>query len=126
MSIQPDHVVVPVFDLADRMRKALRVAGVGVQEMADYLGVARGTVGTWINGRITPSAQTVRLWALRTGVPYEWLRDGESPRQDGGPDGGSRGDVRPEGFEPPTFCSGAWPADDEVAAVVVGPWGEAA
>lgn len=66
-------------DLADRMRKALRLSGIGVQEMADYLDVARGTVGTWINGRITPSSQTVRLWALRTGVPYEWLRDGFMP-----------------------------------------------
>ena len=65
---------VPEWDLADRMRKALRTADVGVQEMADYLGVARNTVSTWINGRITPNAQTQRLWALRCGVSYEWLR----------------------------------------------------
>ncbi|MFC8733617.1 helix-turn-helix domain-containing protein [Luteimicrobium sp. NPDC057192] len=70
------------------MRKALRVADVGVQEMADYLEVSRGAVGNWINGKAKPSPQSVRLWALRTGVPYEWLRDGESPRQ-GGPDGGN-------------------------------------
>ena len=68
---------VPEFDLADRMRKALRTSGVGVQEMADYLGVARNTVSTWINGRIEPSTQTKRLWALRTGVPFEWLEHGE-------------------------------------------------
>lgn len=70
-------VAVPEFDLADRMRKALRASGVGVQEMADYLGVARNTVSTWINGRIEPSTQTKRLWALRTGVPFEWLERGE-------------------------------------------------
>jgi transcriptional regulator with XRE-family HTH domain len=64
---------VPSWDTADRMRKALRVAGVSVQEMADYLGVARNTVSTWINGRITPSTQTLRLWAARCDVPYEWL-----------------------------------------------------
>ena len=63
------------------MRKSLRTSGVGVQEMADYLGVARNTVSTWINGRIEPSTQTIRLWALRTGVPYEWLRDGEVAAQ---------------------------------------------
>ena len=72
-------VVVPEFDRADRMRKALRVAGISVQDIAEYLGVARNTVSTWINGRIDPSIQTVRLWALRTGVPYEWLQTGEPP-----------------------------------------------
>ncbi len=70
-------VAVPEFDLADRMRKALRTSGVGVQEMADYLGVARNTVSTWINGRIVPDTRTLRLWALRTGVPFEWLERGE-------------------------------------------------
>ena len=61
------------------MRKALRHAGLSVQEMADYLGVTRGTVSTWINGRIEPSTQTLRLWSLRCGVDYEWLSTGRSP-----------------------------------------------
>jgi transcriptional regulator with XRE-family HTH domain len=69
---------VPQWDTADRMRKALREANVGVQEMADYLGVARNTVSTWINGRIRPSKQTLRLWSMRCGVPYRWLADGVS------------------------------------------------
>ena len=60
---------VPQFTRGDRMRIALRHAGVGVQEMADYLGVGRNTVSTWINDRITPSRQTVMLWAMRCGVP---------------------------------------------------------
>lgn len=64
---------IPEWDTADRMRKALRHADIGVQEMADYLGVARNTVSTWINGRIRPGRQTLRLWALRCGVPFEWL-----------------------------------------------------
>jgi transcriptional regulator with XRE-family HTH domain len=80
MSEQPAAPVVPSWDLADRMRKSLRHSGTGVQEMADYLGVARNTVSTWINGRIAPSAQTIRLWALRTGVPFEWLRGEDGPR----------------------------------------------
>jgi transcriptional regulator with XRE-family HTH domain len=76
-SLTPDTSPrVPTWDLADRMRKSLREADLGVQEMADYLDVARGTVGTWINGRITPSKQTLRLWALRCGVPLEWLEHG--------------------------------------------------
>lgn len=81
MSMQTSAGVVPEFDRADRMRKALRVAGISVQEIAEYLGVARNTVSTWINGRIDPSTQTMRLWALRTGVPYEWLLTGTVPDQ---------------------------------------------
>lgn len=84
MSIQPEHGIVPEFDLADRMRKALRVSGVGVQEIADYLEVSRGAVGNWINGKARPNPAAIKLWALRTGVPYAWLRSGEMPR---GPEG---------------------------------------
>ena len=76
MSESTATATVPEWDLADRMRKALRVSGVGVQEMADYLDVARNTVSTWINGRITPNRQTQRLWALRCGVSYEWISTG--------------------------------------------------
>jgi transcriptional regulator with XRE-family HTH domain len=70
---------VPGWDTADRMRKALRHAGIGVQEMADYLGVARNTVSTWINGRIQPSQQTLRLWAIRCNVDFDWLVTGKIP-----------------------------------------------
>lgn len=107
MSTETDTSALPTepsFDLADRLRKGLREADMSVQEMADYLEVGRNTVSRWINGHIEPGGAVVRLWALRTGVPYGWLRDGTTnPRQDG-PDGGSYG-VRPEGLEPPTFCS---------------------
>lgn len=67
---------VPDWDVADRLRKALRTADVGVQEMAEYLGVSRNTVSTWINGRIEPKVSTLRLVAMRCGVDYEWLRTG--------------------------------------------------
>ena len=75
MSENPVHV--PRWDLADRMRKSLRDADLGVQDMADYLEVRRNTVSNWINGHNPPSAQTLRLWAMRCGVPLRWLRDGD-------------------------------------------------
>jgi transcriptional regulator with XRE-family HTH domain len=79
MSEHPAMTQIPAWDTADRMRKALREADLGVQEMADYLDVARNTVSNWINGRIEPSTQTLRLWAMRTGVPFEWLTAGTDP-----------------------------------------------
>ena len=81
MSEQPATLPgIPEWDLADRMRKALRHADVSVQQMSVYLGVSRRSVGNWINGHIDPSTQTLRLWALRTGVPLEWLRTGQTPQ----------------------------------------------
>lgn len=70
--------VVIKWDRPDRMRKSLRLAGMSVQEMADYLDVDRSTVSTWINGRIEPTYTTQRLWALRTGVPFTWLHHGDT------------------------------------------------
>lgn len=74
---------IPQQTRGDRMRMALRHAGVGVQEMASYLGVARNTVSTWINDRITPSKQTLRLWAMRCAVPLVWLETGKAPDEPG-------------------------------------------
>lgn len=114
MSESPEVAHWLEFDLADRMRKALRVSGVKAGEMADYLDVANGTVSTWINGRIVPSAQTLRLWAMRTGVPYAWLRDGETENPRPEPDGGLDV-VRHPGLEPGT----RWFRASEVGGEVI-------
>lgn len=76
--------IVPQWDLTDRLRKSLQHAGLTPQEMAAYLGVSRNSVWNWLGGRNQASPQTVRLWAMRTGVPYEWLRDGKNPQVAGG------------------------------------------
>jgi hypothetical protein len=75
----------PKWDLADRMTKSLRHAGLGVTEMAEYLDVDRSTVSTWINGRIEPNDRTMQLWALRTGIPYTWYCHGDLRTCDIGP-----------------------------------------
>lgn len=67
---------VPVWDMADRLRKALRVANLSTGQMAEYLGMTPGTVSRYVNGHQTPQTQTLRLWAIRTNVPYEWLVNG--------------------------------------------------
>lgn len=70
---------VPQWDIADRMRKALREARITSRQMAAHLDVNEATISTWINGRVKPSTQTLRLWSLRCGVPFEWLRYGITP-----------------------------------------------
>ncbi|NNG20287.1 helix-turn-helix transcriptional regulator [Naumannella sp. ID2617S] len=87
MSIESQSGTVPVWHVGDRMRKGLEHAGVSVGQMADYLGVNRNSVGRWLSGRVSPGKQTLRLWAVRTGVPLSWLETGDAPA--GGPDGGA-------------------------------------
>ena len=70
--------MIPEWDLGDRMRKSLRHADLEFQQMADYLGVSRNSISNWINGKTRPNQPALRLWAMRTGVPYEWLREGQA------------------------------------------------
>jgi transcriptional regulator with XRE-family HTH domain len=69
-------------DLADRLAKSLQVSGLSVAEMADYQGVHRNSVGAWLNRRNQPKPANLRLWAIRCGVPYAWLRDGTWPEDE--------------------------------------------
>ncbi len=92
MSIESSAGHVPQWDMADRMRKSLREAGVNVQDMADYLDVNRNTISNWINGHNSPPTAAMRLWAMRCGVPYEWLKDGIESSEPG--PGGSMSNPR--------------------------------
>jgi transcriptional regulator with XRE-family HTH domain len=68
--------------LCDRMRRSLDYAGIGVQEMADYLLRSRNAVGNWLSGRTAPSERVLRRWAELTGVSYEWLDQGRAPESE--------------------------------------------
>ncbi len=68
------------------MAKSLKSARVTREAMATYLDVSLGTVSTWTGDRIKPNKQTLRLWALRTGVPLEWLEKGTISAPTPGPD----------------------------------------
>jgi transcriptional regulator with XRE-family HTH domain len=79
MSEQPAAAAgdaVPVWTFGDRLRKALSHSDTSFQEMAEYLGVSRNTVSNYVNDHIPPTSGTVRLWTLRTGVPFPWLCHG--------------------------------------------------
>lgn len=95
MSTAHEHMAQRLaFGTADRLNKALTVAGISSNEMADYLGVGRNTISNYINGRTRPRKATIRDWARRTGVPCEWLETGHiSPD---GPNGGGQNTGRPQ------------------------------
>jgi transcriptional regulator with XRE-family HTH domain len=85
--------IIPEFEIGDRMRKALQKSGMTSLDMAEYLGVSQASVSNWINNRHEPTKQTVMLWALKTGIPFEWIATGCTPR-----------DLNPE----PTDSGSSW------------------
>jgi transcriptional regulator with XRE-family HTH domain len=96
--------IIPEFRIGDRLRRAREITGLDRKDFAAEVGVSRSTVSNVENGVTTPSRLVVRAWALRTGVPADWLETGMEKPRPGGPDGAA---VRPKGFEPPTFWFGA-------------------
>lgn len=87
MSQQPVEIQALQFDVSDRLRKSLQASGVSQQDMVDYLDVSRNTVSRWVNGTGPIKKSMLRLWALKTGVPFTWLESGvitdDSPSPDG-------------------------------------------
>ena len=77
MTISNDNDERLSFDKADRMRRALRVSGIAVGDMAAYLQVSRNTVTAWINGRNEPRRRDLAAFAMRTGFPIAWLETGQ-------------------------------------------------
>ena len=61
------------FDLADRLRKARELNGWDIGEMAERLGVSRGSVSGWERRRHYPHHKNLRDYAEVTGVPLSWL-----------------------------------------------------
>lgn len=107
----PLSSAIPAWTLGWRLQRALAHAGISVQGMANELDVSRSTISRWINDNGTPPRSGfVKLWALRTGVPYEWLAEGVE-RPDTDPTQGTRknawftGDSDLDGTVVPLFPS---------------------
>lgn len=69
---------VPQFQRHHRLRLALEWAGMKVSEMGEYLEVSPATMTNYLAGKKVPRPVVV-AWALRTGVPFEWLDTGMEP-----------------------------------------------
>lgn len=82
---------VPEWTVSDRLRKAREAAELEQKELSEVSGISRSTISAVENGK-RPSRATVRLWAMATGVPLEWIERGDDFL------------VHPLGLEPRTHC----------------------
>lgn len=72
--------LIPAWTLGWRLQRALAHADLTTTDIADELGISRSTVSRWTNDHgAAPRAAYVKQWALRCGVPYEWLISGQEP-----------------------------------------------
>lgn len=70
---------IPEWTLGDRLRKARESTGLGIVEFAEKVGISRVTVNNAEGNKKRPQQATLKMWALATGVNYEWLLTGETP-----------------------------------------------
>lgn len=81
---------IPEFDLSDRLRKARKTTGLDIRAFAEKVGISKATVTNAESGKNRPQKNTIKIWALATGVDYEWLLTGKTPPPGDG-DGVSEG-----------------------------------
>lgn len=65
-----------MWTLGDRLRRALDHGNVRVKDMQAELGVSHGTMTNYLNNTTKPNRSTLKVWALRCGVSFEWLVNG--------------------------------------------------
>lgn len=100
----------------DRIRKARRVVGITVDELARTVGVSKQAVSQWETGATTPRSVNAiaRRIQIAYGIPATWLLGQENPQPDG-PDGGLE-EAPPTGLEPVTLWLHGSPSRELVAA----------
>ena len=85
MSTQPIDVQMTDLPQAARLHMARYLAGLEITELSRRTGISRGTIANYerldYSKRRTPAY--IRLWAMATGVDYQWLSDGVPYSPDG-------------------------------------------
>ena len=78
----PTTDLLPKWTVADRLRKAREDKELDQAELASRIGVARSTISNYEGGKVTPRKPILRLWAMETDVPLDWLLDGYGATSD--------------------------------------------
>lgn len=81
---------VPHFTRGDRLRKARSLIGLNTRDFAHEIGVSHGTITNAENDKSVRPI-TLKQWAVRTGVPLEWLEHGDRPTSPDEPIRGTHG-----------------------------------
>jgi excisionase family DNA binding protein len=58
-----------------------------VDEIAEYLGISKDTVYTWVNERGMPGHKVGRLWKFQQSEVEEWVRAGGAAANTGNAEG---------------------------------------
>jgi transcriptional regulator with XRE-family HTH domain len=66
----------PAWSVADRLRKARELTGLGINEFAHEIGISARSVGRYENGA-EPPRRVLLLWKMITNVSVEWLQNGD-------------------------------------------------
>lgn len=93
MSTDQGTQVIPQWTLGDRLRKARQETGLTVREFADEIGVSAKTITDAEGDRRTSRKILLNAYAMRTGVPREWLETGQVTSPDNGPNDGMNIDL---------------------------------
>ena len=95
MSTQTIDTQMPELPLAARLHLARYLAGMEKNELADATGISRNTIANYENldwdRKRNPAY--IKLWALATGMPYEWLMGSVPGPGDGIPQQHRRNDL---------------------------------
>ena len=74
---------VPEWTMGDRLRKARMTTGLTAKDFAAEIGVSTKTALDAEGDRREPRRITLLAYAMRSGVPVEWLETGNAPPPDG-------------------------------------------
>lgn len=78
---------IPVFTIGDRLRKSRERIGLKQADFAAEIDISARSVHNYENETVSPRRIVLKAWALRTGVPLEWLETGNIPADNNGGDG---------------------------------------
>lgn len=97
----------PQFQLKHRLALAMEIADADRDAIATELGVHKNTVANYLRGETRPSRSVLRVWALRCGVPFDWLETGRATA-----------DIDPtEGSQLSRCIQGPWVVEPTAAAL---------
>jgi transcriptional regulator with XRE-family HTH domain len=75
--------VIPQWTMGDRLRKARHLTGLDTRAFAELIGISQKSVTNAEGDHVKARRITINAWALATGVPVQWLLEGDVVRHQG-------------------------------------------